>query len=131
LKLDLSNHLDQNKACTYFERLLREGKKIELKEFAPARTSLQNRYFHAICTILGNDLGYTVDEMKIVIKRHLEWMQYKVNGQTFLRSSSSLDTIEFTDLIDFTRSTGQDNGCYLPTPDEYYQNTFEIEKLIK
>ena len=130
MKLDLSKSFDQKKAQTYLGKLIEKQSKIELKEYKEPRSNRQNRYFHAICAILGNDLGYTVDEMKIVIKRNLEWMIYQKNGVTFLRSSADLDTKEFTDLIDFTRSIGEENGCYLPTPDEFYGNMFDYEKLL-
>jgi hypothetical protein len=130
LKLDLSKSFDKKKAQTYLDKLIEKQSKIELKEYKEARSNRQNRYFHVICTILADDLGYTVDEMKIEIKRNLEWMMYIKNGKKFLKSSKELDTKEFTDLIDYTRSIGEENGCYLPTPDEYYGNTFEFEKLL-
>lgn len=128
MKLNLSNSIDRNKAETYFKKLVDKGAKIELKEFNPKRSLSQNNYFHVCCAILSDFSGYTIDEMKIIIKDQLEFMNYTKNGHKFYRSSADLNTDEFTLLVDFTRSFGQNHGQYIPTPDEYYDNQFDVER---
>jgi len=128
MKLNLSNNIDRNKAETYLKKLIEKKAKIELKEFKPSRSNQANKYFHVCCAILSDYSGYTIDEIKIIIKDQLEFMTYTKNGHKFYRSSANLDTDEFTLLVDFTRSFGEDHGQYIPTPEEYYDNQFDIEK---
>ena len=128
MKLDLSNPFDKNKAITYLDKLIQRSARIELREFKAKRTIDQNSYFHVCCKLLGDYAGYTVDEMKIIIKDQLEWMSYMKNGHRFYRSSSDLDKGEFTNLIEFTRQFGQEHGCYLPTSEEFINHQFELMK---
>ena len=91
MKLNLSNSIDRNKAETYLKKLVEKGAKIELKEFKPKRSLSQNNYFHVCCAILSDFSGYTIDEMKIIIKDQLEFMNYTKNGHKFYRSTADRD----------------------------------------
>lgn len=131
MKLDLSNKAEQLKARSYLDRLIELESKIEIKKHVKKRTNPQNRYFHVACTILSEYSGYTVAEMKLIIKDRLDFMNYDKGGHHFYRSSADLDKLEFIDLVDHIRDFGQDNGCYIPTPEEYYTNEFEVEKELR
>ena len=131
MKFDLSDDMDYKKAVTYFSKMLRTGNKIEIKKFQDKRTNLQNRYFHVACTILSDYSGYTPEEMKIILKDRLEFMFYWKGKHKFYRSSADLNKLEFITLVDYTRGFGQDNGCYIPTPEEYYESQFATEKELK
>lgn len=128
MKFDLSSNYDRFKAEEYFKKLLDKGEKIELKKFVGSRTNLQNRYFHVCCKILGDYAGYTVDETKVIIKDQLDFMTYNKGTHRFYRSTSELDKEEFTALIDYVRSFADQHGCNIPTPEEYYEYQFEINK---
>lgn len=130
MKLDLTKSIDIGRAKTYLETLIKKGSKIELKQYRPKRTNRQNAYFHVCCGLLSDYSGYTIDEVKKIIKDQLEFMKYEKGGHIFYRSSSDLDTLEFTKLVDHTRSFGEDHGCYIPTPEQYYETPFDVEKLI-
>ena len=128
MKYDLSISKEKQLAERYFKKLCESGARIELKKFHSSRSLNQNNYFHVCCKILSDYSGYTVDEIKLIIKDDLEFMKYQKGGHQFYRSSADLDKAEFGDLVDYVRGFGESNGCYLPTPDEYYESQFEIEK---
>lgn len=131
VKFDLKKDIDLKRAKMYFEKLINDSAKIELKKFAKKRTLQQNAYFHCACTILSDFSGYTVEEMKLIIKDKLEFMNYDKGGHHFYRSSADLNKEEFMILVDYTRGFGQDQGCYIPTPQEYYESQFDTEKELK
>lgn len=128
MNFDLTINYDRFKAEEYFKKLMDKGEKIELKKFVGSRTNLQNRYFHVCCKILGDYAGYTVDEIKVIIKEQLDFMKYTKGKHTFLRSTAELDKDEFIALIDYIRSFADQYGCTIPTSEEFNEYQFEIEK---
>ena len=128
MKFDLSIDYDLKKLEKRLEFLKGKQARIELNEFKPRRTSSQNRYFHSVCGLLGNELGYTIEEMKVVIKDELDFMQYEKGGKKFRKSTADLDTVEFAKLIDYVIKLGDDHGVRIPTPDEYRAHQWEVEK---
>jgi len=131
MKLDLSNDIDRKRAESYLAKLIEKQERIEIKKFVSKRTVQQNKYFHVACSILSDYSGYTVDEMKIIIKDQLEFMNYTKHEHKFYVSSADLDRIEFIALVDYTRNFGDQHGCYIPTPKEYLENQFIVEKELK
>ena len=112
-------------ARLYFERLLKGNKTVELKEKRPKRTNPQNRYFHLILGLLARETGYTLTEMKTVLKRVIcpEEFAYKkeLNGSTYLfeRSTAELDSKQMTGVVDKLRLFSSEQlGIVLPLPDE-------------
>ena len=128
MKYNLINDNEKKLAQSYFDKLCESGSKIELKKFHGARTLSQNRYFHVCSTILSDYSGYTVPEMKIIIKDKIDFMSYVKGGHRFYVSSADLDKMQFIELVDYVRSFGESNGCYIPTPEEFIESQFEIEK---
>ena len=68
MKYDLINDKEKQLAEKYFKKLCESEAKIEIKKFHGQRTIQQNSYFHVACKILSDYSGYTVPEMKIIIK---------------------------------------------------------------
>ena len=91
MKLNLSNKIELQKAENYFNKLKEKGARVELKEFRPSRSNQQNNYWHLCCAILSDYSGYTIDEMKIILKDQLEFMNYEKNGHKFYKSSADRD----------------------------------------
>ena len=127
MKFNLSKDLDKKIAQERFNKMLSKGSKIELKEFRFKRTLDQNRYLHVCIAYVCLDTGYTREEAKIVLKREYG-LVYDKAGVKFLRSTKDLDTKECADFIEWIRNFSLDNGSYIPTPEEYLENQFEIEK---
>jgi hypothetical protein len=133
MKLDLSKSFDLNKATLYFEKLKEKNAKIELKEFRQSRSLSQNSYLHVCFTILSDATGYTIEEIKTITKREYgSFMVYEVKGNKFLRSTSTLNTLEMTSFIEWLRHFANDQlGAYIPTSEEYLQSEFEISKQLE
>lgn len=132
MKFDLLKHTEIEKAQAYFERLVSRGAKIELKKFIEQRTGAQNRYVHVIFAILGDYTGNTIEEVKQIVKpefgRHAI---YEKDGRKFLRSTASWNKMECLEFIDWYRQFCMEQGCYIPTPEEYYQAQWEIERQLQ
>jgi len=130
VKLDLSKQIDLNKAKTRFEQLVEKGSKIELKEIRPTRSLPQNSYLHVCLSLYGIHFGYTLNESKTDLKRNYG-LVYEKGGKKYLRSTANLDSKELTQFIEYIRDVAGQNGCYIPTSEEYLQNKFAIDREIE
>jgi hypothetical protein len=128
--LDLTNSLDKKKAETYFNTLLSNNKKIELKEIKPKRTITQNKYLHVCITLFAIEFGYTLDESKTLLKRECSFMYYHKNNMLFLKRTRDMQTDELTKFIEYIRNYAVSLGCYIPSADEYKENSYVIDKEI-
>lgn len=126
MKYNTQNPLEAKRATAYLAKLIEVGKVAEVREVKEKRSTEQNAYWHVCCGLIGDHCGYTTAEVKILIKRQLEWMVYRVNGEPFLRSSTDLNTAEFSALVDFTREYGDQAGCYVLTPEEFKEHWREL-----
>lgn len=129
MKYDLSNTLDLNKFKTRIDKLISAGKLIELKEIFPKRTLDQNAYIHVLFGLFGIEYGLTLDESKQLIKGLL--LKYEKRGKEFVKQTSKLDKLEMTRFIDKFRMFSSEQGCYLPTPDEYRNKWKDFHNIIE
>ena len=133
MKYDLSIRSDLNNFNTKVEYYINKGVKVELKAIKPRRTIKQNNYCHVLFALFGIEVGLTLDESKVFVKRSCPFMTYEKNKIKFLKKTSKLDTHEMTDFIDWFRTWSSKQGIYLPTAEEYIANMLfidnEIEKL--
>lgn len=96
---------------------------IEIKKLSSKRTSRQNRLWWLYMTILGNETGYSKDEMHQICKFKFlkrEKVDEK-SGEVFeyIADSSSLNKSEFADMTtDLIRWASQTFSVILPLPDE-------------
>lgn len=133
MKYDLSKKSERELAFSKFAYYSEKGKRIELKVWKAKRSNPQNSYLHVCLGLIAQKTGYTLEEAKSVIKRQFgRYMVYEKNGEKFLTSTADLDTKQLTDFIDFIRHTASETlGIYIPTPDQYYVDPFEIEKQLQ
>lgn len=130
MKLNLSNTFDVNKFKVYAEKLLADKKNVELKEVKDKRTLRQNSYLHICISLFGIEFGFTIDEAKTHLKRCCEFMRYEKNGEVFLKETKKMDTKELTNFIEWIRNYSADQGCYIPSSEEYMNQQFNIDKEI-
>lgn len=128
--LDLSNSLDKSKAKTYFNTLLDKKKKIELKELKPKRSIRHNAYLHVCISIYAIEFGYNLEEAKTLLKRQSGFMKYTKNGNLFLKRTRDMLSDELSKFIEFIRDFSAKQGCYIPTSEEYKENSYSIDKHI-
>jgi hypothetical protein len=131
--LDLSLEFDLKKFNSYCDKLITNKSKVNIKKVQNKMTISQNSYLHVCICFFCLETGYTKEEGKIVLKREFgSFMVYEKQGRKFLRSSSDLDTLEVTEFIEWIRNLCYENfDCYVPTPQEYIQNQFEINKQLQ
>lgn len=128
--LDLSNILDRKKAKVYFDKLLLQNKKIELKVVQPNRSISQNSYLHVVISLYAINFGYTLNEAKTDLKRLCEFMVYEKNGTKYLKETSKMNSKELSEFLNWIRNYASLNGLYIPTAEEYKENKFSIDKEI-
>ncbi len=130
MKYDLSNSKDlsdfRNKETYYRE----QGKKVELKIVRETRTLKQNAYLHVCITLFAIEFGYTIEESKTHLKRNCHFMRYDKNGETYLKRTRDMNTEELTKFIEWLRNYSSEQGCIIPSAEEYKENQFNIDREI-
>ena len=134
MKFKLQSELE--KFDFYVDKLRKTECIVELKQIRKPRTIQQNKYLHVIISLFAIEAGYTLDEMKTVLKRECDFMRYRKSSgfekiEIFLKKSSQLNTKELTDWIDWIRNYAGQAGIYIPSPDDYLRNWAEIERTIE
>lgn len=128
----LSNPQEVTKATEYLKTAIREKWTIDIKRKLPQRTLNQNSFFHFLVGYFGLQQGYSLEEMKAVVKRHMsDVFVYEKNGYKFMRSSAGLDKEEMTKVIDRLYRLAADMGVTLPLVDNEETRALmsnEIEK---
>ena len=129
--LDLSLQFDREKFEKRTVKLLEKKAKVEITEKRELRSIIHNAYCHVCISLFCIHIGYTMDEGKTHLKRKCEFMRYEKDGELFLRRSSSLDSKEMANWIEWIRNYAGMKGIEIPSPDEYRRNWVEYEKQIE
>ena len=74
MKFQLQKDIDKFKF--YFDKYSKFEGVVELKKIHPKRSINQNSYLHVCISIFAIETGYTLDEMKEVLKRKCSFMRY-------------------------------------------------------
>ena len=127
---DTSKELEVNKLLSRLDLLLSKKCVIELKEKKKSRTLSQNAYLHVCITLFAIETGNNLDDMKHELKRACHFMHTFDGDKIKTKLTRNMDIKELTEFIDWIRTYASMQGMYIPTPDEYIQNSFEIDKEI-
>ena len=112
---DSKKEYDRKKMKDRIIKLVNNNKVIEVKEVRNKRTLQQNKYLHVLCTFFGIDTGFTIEEVKFLIKTNMSSMfMYQRSGEKFYRSTADLDTKEMTDVIHWFKDFAEIHGIKLP-----------------
>ena len=130
MKFDLSNKYEELKYNTYSDKLKEAGKKVELKAIREGRSIDQNKYLHVCISLYGIYFGSTILEAKTDLKKECDFMVYEKKGKKYLKETSKMDSKEVAEFIEWIRNYASQNGCYIPTADEYKTNKFTIDQEI-
>ena len=95
---------------------------LTIKQKRSQRSGNQNRYWWGVVIpILSESLGYDKDEMHEALKYKFLRLDAEPdsNGLVRMRGTSTLNTKEFTDLIEEVVTwAGAEFGCVIPLPNE-------------
>lgn len=99
---------------------------IIVRRWRKKRSNPQNRYyFGVVCKIIGDHLGYTVDEAHSAIG--WEFLRVEEEGKPpYVRSTTDLDTEEFNEFLEQVKiwaakgfgDSEEKGGVYIPDPNE-------------
>ena len=92
------------------------------------RTSQQNKYLHAIIGEIAEHIGYTINEMKQVLKHELKWY-HSVNSVIVYDSTAEMTKEQLGKFIEqIVRLASKDLGMVILSPEEYFSNSNENTK---
>jgi hypothetical protein len=131
MTFDTSKEIDRNKLFSRLDALLNKNSIIELKEVKKKRTLSQNAYLHVCITLFAIDYGCDLENAKYLLKSTCPFMHEWKDDFKIVKQTRNMNTQELTEFIEWIRTFSSMQGCYIPTPEEYIQNQFEIDKEIK
>lgn len=132
MKYDLSNEFELNEYLIQSDLLIKKGAKVDLSEFEP-RTFNQNSYLHLCIGLIAIENGNRLKDEKKNLKNICPFMrEYDEKGNFEIKKTSKLNTLELTKFIEWIRNfASMELGIYIPSPDEYLQNKYAIDKEIE
>lgn len=131
MQYNLTNDYDKQKFKVAVNKYYEKQAIVELKIVYRKRTNEQNSYVHVLFGLYAINFGYTLEEAKHLIKTKCHLLHYEKKGETFIRSTASLDVLEMTNFIEWFRNHSSQEGLYLPTPEEYRTNQLYIDEQIR
>ena len=118
MRYNLQEETQADQAFEYLSKLSGKHAIVEITEKKPQRSLPQNSFFHLLVSFFGLQQGYSPNESKTVIKRHMsDVFVYEKNGEKFMHSSADLNKDEMTQVIDRLYRLAADMGVSLPLCD--------------
>lgn len=131
MQYNLAIDYDRQKFKVAVNKYYEKQATVELKKTYNKRSLDQNAYLHVLFGLFAINFGYTLEESKHLIKVKCQLMHYEKKGETFIKSTASLDVMEMTNFIEWFRNYASQEGLYLPTPEEYRTNQLYIDEQIR
>lgn len=140
MKLDLNIEFDRQKFKRRSKQLLDLRCWIDLTKVNKQRTHKTNRYQHALFNLYAIEFGEKFDYVKqavfkIVVNKDIFKREYidKDTGEVinYWSSTADLNQKEANLSIERFRNYASENGCYLPTGDEYNESWLYYDKEIE
>ena len=126
-KDDQRNESIRSNALNYIRMLpLTRSIEITIQPYHKDLTKEQRGWFHQLCKILGDEIGYPLGTIKEVVKENVYGKTVvKVGNREYLVVESSehdadgnkRKTIDYADLIEGAYQLGAEAGIVLPNPD--------------
>ena len=116
-------------AKMYLRKLIEQGKKVEVKAINQRSLNL-NAFMHVCIDMYAIHFGDTAREAKTDLKRMCDFMVYEKKGKKYLKETSKMNNEDCSKFVEWIRNHASKQGCYIPTPEEYKKNQFNIDKEI-
>ncbi len=94
---------------------------VKVVPFRRKRSLSQNSLYHLWKAVIADECGYTPNEMHDILRREylpVKVVKMKKNTHYLLKSTTDLNTKEFTDYLDTIHRDFSANGIILPQPGE-------------
>lgn len=130
---NLSQENHKEAAIRRLENLISRKARVEIKHKRVNRTLRQNRYFHLLCGYFGINFGYTIEEVKMIIKTEVcpHLGVYIKNGRKFIISSADWNTKQMTEVIDMFKDYSATKDLPLPEANEVEFLSWVEEEISK
>lgn len=91
---------------------------LHISKDRPSRSTQQNRYlWGCVYDLMSKDTGYTADEIHQIMAEM--FLGYEKNGKRFVRSTTTLSTVEMEDYLEKVRRfAATDLNIFIPLPNE-------------
>jgi len=94
---------------------LKDGKYIlEIKKYYKKRTKAQNRWYWFVLGIIGDDLGYSTEELHMAFKA--TFLTELIGDLIMPQSTTSLTTLEMNEYWEKIYRWAAKEGIYIPDP---------------
>ena len=96
------------------------------QEFTVKRSLAQNKYLHKIFSIIADHTGYSMNEIKTLMKHEFglyEEVKNKKTGEVLLNyiSTADLSKSEFADFTEKILLFCNSHGLKVQTPEQYFE----------
>jgi hypothetical protein len=130
MRINPRNEYELKKGIKHFEKLCKGNVPFEVTKKRKRKSVSNNSYLHVCITLFAIEYGYNLEEAKTLLKRNCYFMVYVKNGSSFLKRVRDMDDAECADFTTWIRNYSSKQGLYIPTPEEYVLNQYEIDKQI-
>lgn len=96
-----------------------DGMEVIIRPHKEDKTGEQRGWWHAMLKMIGDETGYTTEEVKELVKKSiLGTKQITIGGKSMevTESSEQLDKMGYSELIDATYRLAAEAGIVLPNP---------------
>lgn len=104
---------------------------VIVKKHYKKRSERQNAYYWVCMTIIGNEIGEEPEDMHATFKSMFLTKNKEVRGNKIriIPSTTKLSTMQFSDYFDkVQRFVGTELGITLPSPEDYYSDSYPQEQ---
>lgn len=129
MRIKLSDSFGVQKARELLEKYILSGCDVELKKIVKLKTIKQLKYLHKMFALFGVENGLFPDEVKSLVKTTLDYT-YEKNGYKFHKSLADAPVDEMKEFIERFRMWALEQGCVIPSSEEYLIKQFEIDSYI-
>jgi len=112
-------NFEDKEAFVNLPKELRQRRHImTIKEYKENRSKMQNAYMWGVVyDIISKETGYDPEEVHQLFGE--KFLSYEKKGNTFLRSTTELNTKEMEDYLEMVRRfASMELKCFIPLPNE-------------
>lgn len=100
------------------------GRELLLEIISDKRTIQQNKYLWKVFDIIGNEWGYSKDDIKELILREINFTRIIINKKTGeeiikVKETHNLNKVEFSELVENILRFTSEYGLVILTPEEF------------
>ena len=116
-KFHITSKTMRDNACKFVNQICQEqDAEVVIRKFKKDKTPSQRGAFHALCKKFGDELGWTLAEVKEHVKKSLYGTYSKTLGDVtteHIKSSEECDRDEYNELIERLLLIASQQGVYL------------------